>query len=265
MKHYSYQVVKFLARKHTKDMFFTEVKDGPTQAVRNHSKIDALAMCISWSNPRIVGYEVKVSRSDFLRDNKWQSYLPMCNQLYFAVAPGVCNISDIPDVCGLIQLTANTKGLRTIKKAPWRDIEPPVNMFLHLMFKHIGPYWEQDKSYRRAERLLGDDRLQVYNDYLAGKADMKDVGMRVSEKLANDISAMRQEIKRLKFSLDDQSKARDELRSIRGALGLCLSDDILEAVKQLKNSGGISLSTLSQIRQICTLSNELLAEVERKE
>jgi len=32
----------------------------------------------------MVGYEIKVSKSDFFNDIKWQEYLPMCNELFFA-------------------------------------------------------------------------------------------------------------------------------------------------------------------------------------
>lgn len=60
-----------LARRHKEDMFFTEVKDGPTGY--QYSRIDALAIKISWSKYQLTGYEVKVSRSDFLRDSKWQA------------------------------------------------------------------------------------------------------------------------------------------------------------------------------------------------
>ena len=123
----AHKVKAAIAKRHKEDLFFTEVKDGPTQIVNHHSKIDALSMKISWTKFTITGYEVKVSRSDFLRDEKWHAYLPMCNQLYFAVAPGVCDTSEVPEVCGLVTVTQNG-GLRTVRKAPWREIDPPVEM-----------------------------------------------------------------------------------------------------------------------------------------
>jgi hypothetical protein len=33
-----------IAKRHREDLFFTEVKDGPTQIVAHHSKVDALAI-----------------------------------------------------------------------------------------------------------------------------------------------------------------------------------------------------------------------------
>ena len=84
--------------------------------MNHHSRIDALAVKLSWTNFAIIGYEVKVARSDFLRDEKWRAYLPMCNQLYFAVAPGVCDPSEVPECCGLVTVT-QSGNLRTVRKA----------------------------------------------------------------------------------------------------------------------------------------------------
>lgn len=40
-------VKRAIAHRHASDMFFTEVKDGPTQIVNHHSRIDALAIKLS--------------------------------------------------------------------------------------------------------------------------------------------------------------------------------------------------------------------------
>ncbi len=48
-------ITKALAKRHKDDMFFTEVKNGPTQTVAHHSRIDALAIKISWTRFRITG------------------------------------------------------------------------------------------------------------------------------------------------------------------------------------------------------------------
>lgn len=137
----SWDVKQALAKRHAKDMFFTEAKNGPTQTVQSHCKIDALAINISWTRFSIIGYEIKISRSDFLRDEKWRAYLPMCHQLYFVVTPGVCELSEVPDVCGLVTTTAKG-GLRAVRKAPWRDIPEPTDMYKYLMFNYIGPCYQ---------------------------------------------------------------------------------------------------------------------------
>jgi hypothetical protein len=62
-----------LSKRHKDDYFLTEVKDGPTMGA-SHARIDAWAMKKSWSKPLVWGYEIKVSRSDFLNDTKWPAY-----------------------------------------------------------------------------------------------------------------------------------------------------------------------------------------------
>ena len=52
-----------------------------------------------------VGFEVKASVSDLESDlstGKWKRYLPACDELYFAVPKGLCDVSDIPDTCGVL-------------------------------------------------------------------------------------------------------------------------------------------------------------------
>jgi hypothetical protein len=52
----------------------------------------------------ITGFEIKVSRADFLGDKKWQNYLPYCNRFYFATTPGVVEPKELPDEIGLLEL-----------------------------------------------------------------------------------------------------------------------------------------------------------------
>ena len=257
-------VIKAIARRHGGDMFFTQVKDGPTQIVSNHAKIDALAIKKSWTKFCITGYEVKVARPDFLKDDKWQHYLPMCNQLYFAVAPGICEISEIPDVCGMVQLTPKG-GLRTVKKAPWRDIEPPVDMFIHLMFKYIGAYWEEDAKLPRFERLLQNQRAERFSDYIDGKTKLINLGHDVSRRMREDIWKLDEELSRLKRRLQHQSECNEEVRAICKVLGVVGNYDravkCIDEIEHLKKSGGLSTLTMERLRKINLMSSEILYEI----
>lgn len=264
-------VTAAIAKRHSGDLFFTEVKDGPTQIVNHHSKIDALGIKISWTNFTITGYEVKVSRSDFLRDEKWRAYLPMCNQLYFAVAPGVCDPSEVPEVCGLVMVTQ--KGaLRTVRKAPWRDIDPPVEMFKYLMFTYIGAYGRRDGGLPRAEQLLREERLDVFRKYLEDQADMKDLGWRVGRKIRKEIDDTRRESERLKIAYDQERRAEKELAAVARALGVTAyyntGQKCLEAIEEMKKSGGITPAMIQSIRNLRAMADTLEKSVgggERRE
>ena len=75
-------ILRLIESRHSGDLVVAECKDGPTHYAR-HRRLDAWVMRKSWSKPALYGYEIKVSRQDFLKDDKWPDYLPMCNELYF--------------------------------------------------------------------------------------------------------------------------------------------------------------------------------------
>jgi len=259
-----YDITKLLARRHVDDMFFRQVKNGPTQTA-HHSRIDALAIRISWSHYVITGYEIKISRSDFMGDDKWQSYLPMCSQLYFVTTPGVCDVSEVPEPCGLIQTTANGNGLRTLKKAAFREIEHPVEMYRYLMFSHIGSLRERDAKYPRGERLLQNERLEVFKDYLSDKAEMRSIGRRVRKKLREGYEKLERELERNKQHGRAEYEAGQEMAEICKELGVTRSYQRLEQciaeIKHLKASGGVSTVMASRIQQIYQIAGALAAEI----
>lgn len=63
------------------------------------------------------GFEIKVDRGDFLKDRKWQNYLPYVHFFFFAALPGVIDPKELPPEVGLLELEA--EGL-VLKKRPKR-------------------------------------------------------------------------------------------------------------------------------------------------
>lgn len=100
-------------------------------------KFDGLAITKSYTKPNIIGYEIKVSRNDFLQDNKWHLYLQYCNEFYFVVPKGLVKKEELPDHVGLIYFNPDTKGLRTVKKALYRQIEEPVGVYKYIIFSRL--------------------------------------------------------------------------------------------------------------------------------
>lgn len=80
---YAKNILRLLEAKHSKDLLIPECKDGPTQSVSEHLRMDAWVMNRSWAHPCYTAYEIKVTRSDFLNDRKWRGYLPYCNEFFF--------------------------------------------------------------------------------------------------------------------------------------------------------------------------------------
>lgn len=128
----SRDIVNLLAKKHSNDVFIDECKDGPTQS-GSHFRLDGWAMKRSWANPLVVGYEIKVSRSDFLHDDKWPNYLGLCNQLYFVCPTGLIEPPEVPEGVGLMWTSKNGARLYTKCKAPHREVDIPDSLWRYIL------------------------------------------------------------------------------------------------------------------------------------
>lgn len=97
--------------------------------VQNHDldqRIDVFAIN-TWPSRGFlrVAYEVKVSRSDFLKEmadsNKRKTAMNLSNEFYFAAPSGVIGNSDLPKECGLIEMDEYGIARKT-KAAQYREI-----------------------------------------------------------------------------------------------------------------------------------------------
>lgn len=204
-------VINVLAAKHSEDVFVKECKTGPTQAA-SYSRFDAWVMAKSWANPLCTGYEVKVSRSDFVQDEKWYGYLPYCNQFYFVCPSKLIDPSEIGEQAGLIYIC----GSRAItkKKAPYRDVQIPESIFRYILMcrARIGGDWTD------APR---QDRLEQWKRWLAERKEKRELGWQVSRSIRDHVSSVETESHRLKRENDSFLAIRESLLK----LGLIDSTD----------------------------------------
>ncbi|MDD5649379.1 MAG: MmcB family DNA repair protein [Candidatus Nanoarchaeia archaeon] len=128
----SKKIIKFLAEKHSNDIFVVECKNGSTW-FENHRRLDAWSMKKSWKNQCYTGYEIKISKSDFKSDSKFVDYLSMCNELYFVCPWEMISVSEIPLEVGLIYVSKNETKLIIRKKAVKRQIEEPINVLKYIL------------------------------------------------------------------------------------------------------------------------------------
>lgn len=108
-----------LRERHHEDIYGEEVSLGGTQFdSAGQRRLDAWAATCSWKNPRYIGYEIKVTRADFMADHKMVEYRSGCTELYLVTAPGVIkDVQEIPDGVGWIEATANGRRLLTKRRA----------------------------------------------------------------------------------------------------------------------------------------------------
>jgi len=121
---------------------------GPWTCVEEWARIDLLALCATRSGGRVpyarVGYEVKVSRSDYrseLREpNKRAFAVGACHEFYFAVPSGLLRDDElpgadqpqlradadlyVPDDVGLV--VVNGRGCQVVKSAPLTSDPAPI-------------------------------------------------------------------------------------------------------------------------------------------
>ncbi len=63
-------------------------------------RVDALVVDIKTRWAR--GFEIKMSRSDYLRDDKWHLYSAFCSSLSIVCPKGLIEKSEVPDPFGLL-------------------------------------------------------------------------------------------------------------------------------------------------------------------
>ncbi len=179
-------VLSLLAARHFKDVFVPECKTGASYG-RLCPRMDAWAMRRSWARPVTFAYEIKVSRQDFLQDEKWKSYLPYASQFYFAAAPGVIDPSELPADVGLVVASKNAKKLYTKKKAPDREVEIPEDLFRYVLMARTAITNDQFECMRETSE-------EHWRSWLKKKSEKQELGYAVSRRIRDKYREMESKV-----------------------------------------------------------------------
>ncbi len=179
-------LVARLAARHSKDVFVAECKMGESWG-RGARTLDAWAMRKSWSPWTTVGYEVKVGRSDFLRDEKWHEYLPATHEFYFVCPRKLIQPEELPADVGLLWTAGQRLHVKrkAVRRTPdperlarlmayvlmsrtqivadmWAaNTEPPIDRWRRWLLEEDGErYIGHMVGHRLAERLRAAQRAQ---------------------------------------------------------------------------------------------------------
>jgi hypothetical protein len=205
----SYQIKEALALHCYQDFFMTEVKSGPTQYDNDGLKIlDAIAIKKSWAHPCIRGFEVKVSRSDFLRDAKWYTYFPYVNEFYMVCPKGMIDRTELPDNCGLLYYSENARRVLTKKKATYTNGQPTADMLMYIIMNKL----DDDR------RPFFSSRADWVREYLLHKNENQRLGFLLSTKLPQRVDELEQQLKNLDQFESDAKRVRLELKAIDAVL-----------------------------------------------
>lgn len=208
---YAKHIINLLEAKHSKDVFIPECKDGPTQSVTEHLRMDAWVMNRSWVHPCYTAYEVKVSRSDFLNDRKWRGYLPYCNEFFFVAPKGIIDPSELPPEAGLLVLLGGAEGKRLVckKKAAWRDVDVPESLFRYVLMCRVQV--GRDDFSREPTK---EERVERWKDFVVEKVETRKLGYRVGEAIREKVAHVHAENDLLSRRMDDYDSIKQFLERI---------------------------------------------------
>lgn len=213
--------------------------------------MDAWALLKTWSPLTAIGYEIKVDRSDFLRDRKWEGYLPVCHELYFACPAKLIAPDELPQDVGPLWLTGSR--LVTKRKAVRRtpDHKALVGLMAYVLMSRtrvVANMWEANAA---------DGGVAYWRAWLSQKGEDQRVGREVSRqirrKLDEAISAQRR-----------AENERDRLEEVRDALKRLGLDERLSSWDVERRLGGGELRhRIGEARRLIEHLSRVVGDAER--
>lgn len=210
-----------LRYRHAKDLYISECKNGPTQSLGARPiRLDGWAFLKTWSPVTSVGYEVKVSRSDFLNDHKWRDYLPLCHQFYFVAPKNLIALEELPAEVGLLEAIGGKDGgalrLVTRRKAVYMVPGEAYQDLLHYVLMarvRVGGEWvDRDRSTDPIEARR--QRADEWSTWLRDKRALSEMGFKVSKRLQVEIEQMRVQTSAAKAKVEFYESTRHVLRQL---------------------------------------------------
>jgi hypothetical protein len=197
---------RLLAARHPADkwVYVAQCKTGPTAYAAHLHIMDAWAFRKSWSHPAAVGYEIKVDRGDFLKDQKWRGYLPYTNQFFFVTPKRLIQPNELPPEAGLMEASTNYLVLLVKKQSVYRDAPILPGVFHYVLMHRAGikaVEWGEDRG----------ARLRWWKEWLENKGCMAEVGYMVSKTLQVRLSTELDEWRRKASEAEWKARAYDEM------------------------------------------------------
>lgn len=210
-------IVRMLEKRHDKELFVAECNTG--SAMNGCRRMDAWVLCRTYSPMTTIGYEVKVSRSDFLGDNKWQEYLPYCHQLSFVCPAKLIHREELPADIGLIWVSQTGNRLITKRKAVRREPDDAALLRIMtyvLMSRSViaGNMWMANAKMIHGDR--GEIRRAEVRRYLEDMRENKMLGNMVSQHIRERYKEMERRV----LAAEQKEKAAQELCTRLKAIGV---------------------------------------------
>lgn len=254
-------ILNSLAKIHEQDVFVPECKDGSSWG--GHFRLDAWTMNKSWSNLRFTGYEIKVNRRDYKQDDKWQAYLPLCNQFFFVCPNRMLEPSEIPEGVGL-KYCHPSGHITVAKKAGFRECNPPQELFAYLLMCRTRIV---STTYGGSSNGDPEHKLEKYRRWIKEKEESRDIGQVIKYSVARQIDTVRQENKSLRSRLEFIERAEKVLREMGIYKNFYDSDDQERRIREqaLKFIQAVPDTLKQELRTIIHAAQLAVGQIEDQE
>lgn len=210
MKMTSRTILDLLLTKHSGQLCVPECKTGSQWMKRNIRHIDLWVMNKSWTKNWTTAYEIKVLRQDFLKDEKWRDYLPYCNYFYFVAPMGIIQPEELAADCGLLIGSKNLKKLYTKKKAPYRDVKIPEEIWRYILMWRANIVKERN----------GTSNVEYWQNWLEDRKGKKRLGYAVAHYIKSQINQKTHDTAALNHSLKTENENLAHIKGILLQMGI---------------------------------------------
>lgn len=237
------QLYQRIALRHADAVVVPECKTGPSQGVR-HFKLDAWVLLKTWP-ARAIGYEIKVDRSDWLSDKKFEQYRQYCHALIVVAPKGVVRKEELPHGVGLLEPLGDAR-LVTRQRAAFNDVVVPQDLLFYIIMSRL--------SQNRMEHYVPPtraERIEFFRKQIETAEDASALGLYVKGRIGKEMRALQRRIQSLEhvegflktLNIDPEKEPYHFTveRKIRDAFGL----DTLDSLKRIVENAEHSLQQVS--------------------
>jgi len=249
-------------------MIWTDMQLGPSGSPRP----DVYVLHRSYSHPKPLAFEIKVSKSDLRSDTtsgKWQSYLKYAGGVVFAVPDGLCTPADIPPSCGLIVRKAEV--WRFARKPTIQPVSLSMDAVMKLVMDGVNRVYRgraieprRANQFRHAEevrRRYGDDVACAVKDLVAARARISGLDRHHEQQEQYHRERVEQIRKTALAEVDEVNALRTELADFLGLKDAHSIYGLRRAFERLKASvdadARVTEAEAKVVRAAATLENAL--------
>lgn len=217
-------LTELLRARHVKDIFVPECKMG----AGGSRTLDGWALLPTWSPLTAIGYEIKVSRSDWLQDQKFEEYRSACHLFFVVALRGVVQIGELPPGVGLLEPIGQGTGCRLVMRAKATRGTPDDARLVRLM-AHVLMWRKDQRDYGAQTR---EQRAAFWKSWVAEREDFHVVGRSVRGRMRQILD----EAIQAKQTAESRARRLEDVDAVLTELGIRPGWDRWSTRRSVENS-----------------------------